>query len=74
MVGIEIKRQRQKAGISGHLVCRQSGLGRSRLSDIEREYVDPSPAEVERIRSAIEKLVHAKERVAQVAKEVGWPL
>ena len=74
MVGIELRRERERVGLAGYLVCRESGVGRSRLSDIEREYVEPSPSEVDRIQSAIEKLTRAKKRVAEVAKEVGWPL
>jgi len=73
MIGTEIRRERRRAGLAGHLVCRQTGVGRARLSDIERGYVKPSESEVERIRSAIEKLARAKHRMEEVAVEVGWP-
>ena len=36
--------------------------------------VQPTPDELARIRRAIDELVVARERVAAVAEEVGWPL
>ena len=74
MSGKILRNLRVQAGLPGHFVCRQSGLGRSRLSDIERGYVEPSPSEVERIRRAIEDLTKAREEVAQLAAAVGWPM
>jgi transcriptional regulator with XRE-family HTH domain len=74
VIGIELRRERQRAELTGHVVCQRSKLGRSRLSDIERGYVEPSKAEVQRIRSAIRVLATAKTRVAQLAERVGWPM
>jgi len=72
--GNELKQLRQQAGINGYLVCQRSGVGRSRLSDIERGYVDPSQSEVQRIQTAIEELLQARQKVVQLAEQVGWPL
>lgn len=74
MSGKILRSLRVQAGLPGHLVCRQGGLGRSRLSDIERGYVEPSQFEVEQIRKAIADLTRAKEQVAARAAEVGWPM
>jgi hypothetical protein len=49
MIRIDLRQERQKAGISGQLVCKRAGICRSRLSDIKRGYVQASQAEVCRI-------------------------
>ena len=74
MSGKELKQLRQSAEISGQIVCSRAGIARSRLSEIERGYVNPAPSEAKRIADAIESLKHAKQRVAAVAAEVGWPI
>ena len=74
MTGKQLRALRTQGGISGHLVCREAGIGRSRLCDIEREYVNPNPAEIARIEVAIERLGRAQAQVAALATEVGWPL
>jgi hypothetical protein len=70
----ELKAKRVNAGISGHLVCLKTGIGRSRLSDIERGYVTATEKESEVIQKAIEELIEAREKVTRVATEVGWPV
>jgi len=62
------------AGIAGRLVSDRSGITRSRLCEIERNYVQPSDKELERIEQALAELIKARERVAEVASEVGWPM
>ena len=74
MEGHRIRQQRLAAGIPGQVVCGKAGISRGRLSDIEREYVKPREDELRRIEQALEELTRARERVAQVAAEVGWPL
>jgi predicted transcriptional regulator len=74
MNGIDLRNRRQHIGIAGHLVCRRAGIGRSRLSDIERGYVQPSQAEVDRIGRALEELARAKEKLEATAAECGWPI
>lgn len=74
MNGIDLRDRRQQIGIAGHLVCRRAGIGRSRLSDIERGYVQPSQAEMDRIGQALEELARAKKKLEATAAECGWPL
>ena len=71
MIKMEI---RSKAGISGAVLCRRAQMGRSRLSDIERGYVDASPTELARLDAALNELIQAKRRVCLAAEEAGWPL
>jgi len=73
MIGSELRQRRQAVGIPGHLVCAKACVGRSRLSDIERGYVQPSAEEVERICRALEQLISAKRILAATANDVGWP-
>jgi len=74
MSGIDLRNRRQQIGIPGHLLCRRAGIGRSRLSDIERGYVQPSQAEMDRIDRALEELSRAKEKLEATATECGWPI
>ena len=74
MTGKQLRNLRLMVGLSGRLICNQSGVERSRLSDIERGYVEPKPPELARIEKAISDLTRAKERVAVLAAEVGWPM
>jgi predicted transcriptional regulator len=74
MSGIEVRNRRLKIGIPGHLLCRRAGIGRSRLSDIERGYVQPSEGEIDRIDRALEELSRAKEKLKAAAAECGWPV
>ena len=68
----DLQRRRKTSGISGRLLCVRAGIERSRLSDIERGYLEPSADEVSRIEKALAVLVEARAKVAQVAEEVGW--
>ncbi len=72
--GAQIRAKRTAAGIPGHILCRKAGGQRSRLSDIERMYVDPSAEELARLDSALDELIEAKRRVREVAEAVGWPI
>ncbi len=60
--------------LSGHMICQVAGISRSRLSDIERGYVQPSIAEMQRLETALNKLLRAKRAMEVTAAEVGWPL
>ena len=71
--GVQIRAKRTAAGIAGHVLCRKAGISRSRLSDVERMYVTPTPEELTHIDAALDQLVEAKRKVRQVAEEVGWP-
>ena len=74
MTARQLKAKRNSAGVPGRLVCARAGIDRGRLSDIERQYVEPSDDELERIEKALGALIQAKEKVVKVAAEVGWPL
>ena len=71
MIGIDFRQERQKAGISGHLVCKRAGVCRSRLSDIERGYIRPSDVELEKLHTALIELIGAKEELNRVATKLG---
>jgi len=74
MNGQQLRQKRVTAGISGALVSKRTGIDRARLSHIERGYVNPSSSEVERIQRALGELEQARNRVARLAAEVGWPM
>ena len=74
MDGKQLKRQRVSAEIPATLLSVRSGVERSRLSAIERGYVQPSEREVAQIEQALTALTKARKRVAEVAEAVGWPL
>jgi transcriptional regulator with XRE-family HTH domain len=69
-----IRTKRTAAGIAGNLVCKKLGMARSRLSDVERGYVTPSPEELARIDAALDELIRAKSAIDRVAAALGWPL
>jgi len=69
-----IRQRRLAAGIPGRLLCAKSGVDRSRLSDIERGYASPSESELLRLEKALDQLISAKERVSELASQVGWPM
>ncbi len=70
----ELKQRRVSEGIPGRLICGKAGIDRARLSDIEREYVQPSEKELARIEHALTELSEAKRKVKKYAAECGWPL
>jgi transcriptional regulator with XRE-family HTH domain len=56
------------------VLCARAGIGRTRLSDIERGHVLPSDETFNRIDTALSELIRAKQKLAALAIEVGWPL
>ena len=74
MNGRDLRQKRMAAGIPGRLLCAKVGIDRSKLSDIERTYIEPSSDESIRINRAIDELIEAKEKVERVAAEAGWPM
>jgi transcriptional regulator with XRE-family HTH domain len=74
MIGSELRMRRHSAGLTGHLVCKKAGIPRTRLSEIEREYVEPTIDECKRIDQAITALIEARSQLAQIAAQVGWPV
>lgn len=69
----DLKAKRLKAGISGSVLCAKVGLSRSRLSLIERGFVNPAADEVARINTALDQLIQAKSVIEKVAAFMGWP-
>ena len=74
MTHSELRKRRVSAGIPGRLLAARAKVDRARLSELERGYVQASEEEHRRLQEALDDLVHARERVAQVAAEVGWPM
>jgi transcriptional regulator with XRE-family HTH domain len=74
MTGKDLRHKRTAAGISGDVVSRNIGIERSRLCQIEKEYLTPKKEEIDRIASALENLIAAKEKINEFAKEHGWPV
>jgi len=68
-----LKAKRAGAGIAGNVLCKKFGMARSRLSDIERGFVPPSPDELARLAVALDELIQAKAVIDQVAASLGWP-
>jgi transcriptional regulator with XRE-family HTH domain len=74
MTGEQMRADREKAGVTLDVVSLRAGVERTRLSRIERGLTQPTAGEAERLAEALEDLVGAREKVAAVAAEVGWPL
>jgi transcriptional regulator with XRE-family HTH domain len=73
MTGRELKAKRSAAGISGAVLSSKVRMSRSRLSEIERAYISPSPEEFERLKTALDALIQAKIVINQAAIAAGWP-
>jgi transcriptional regulator with XRE-family HTH domain len=73
MTAEQLRARRVVARITGSMVCARAGVSRGRLSEIERGHVKPPAAELQRIEQALDQLVEARDRVAAVAVECGWP-
>jgi hypothetical protein len=70
----DLKAKRLAAGIAGSVLCAKIGLSRSRLSLIERGYLNAAPEELGRINTALDQLIQAKSVIERVAASVGWPM
>ena len=73
VAGQQIRTKRVLAGISGAVLCSRAGIGRGRLSAIERGYISISAEQLARIEAALDQLVAAKKRIDELARELGWP-
>jgi transcriptional regulator with XRE-family HTH domain len=74
VTGKDLRTKRLQAEIPAALLASVAKMDRSRLSGIERGYVEPSGDEQSRLVEALDKLATARRKVAAVAAEVGWPL
>jgi transcriptional regulator with XRE-family HTH domain len=71
--GERLRTTRVTARISGAVLCKRAGIGRTRLSEIERGHVVPSPETLERIETALADLIRTKRKLAALAVQEGWP-
>jgi transcriptional regulator with XRE-family HTH domain len=69
-----IRSTRVAAEISASLLAAKANINRTRLSQIERRYVQPKEDELLRLSRALEQLIHAKSVVRDAAASVGWPI
>jgi transcriptional regulator with XRE-family HTH domain len=69
-----IRTTRLAAEISASLLAANARVNRTRLSQIERGYVEPNADEIERLSHALHRLIQAKELVKRAAVTAGWPL
>jgi hypothetical protein len=67
MKGSEPRVKRVSAGVSGAILCLKAGVGRTRLSGIERGTISMAPAEADRIEEALNELINAKKKADEVA-------
>jgi transcriptional regulator with XRE-family HTH domain len=69
----ELRSKRVAAEVPATLLAAKAGVNRSRLSNIERGYVQPTEDELQRLTAALQNLLHAKSVIQQAAASVGWP-
>ena len=56
------------------MLAAKAGINRSRLSSIERGYIQPTEEEMRRLHASLEQLISAKAVIQQAAASVGWPV
>ena len=70
----ELRALRVTNEIPGVLLATHAEFDRGRLSLIEKGRVRPRSGELEKLHQALTGLIAARQKVAAVAREVGWPL
>jgi transcriptional regulator with XRE-family HTH domain len=70
----ELRSKRITAEISAALLAAKAKVNRSRLSNIERGYVQPGEEELQRLGAALDELIKAKAAIQKAATAVGWPV
>jgi|ERR1700722_4662122 hypothetical protein len=70
----ELRSKRVAAEIPASLHAARSGINRSRLSAMERGYIQPSEEEMTRLITSLEDLLRAKAVIQQAEASVGWQL
>jgi transcriptional regulator with XRE-family HTH domain len=70
----ELRSKRVGAEIPATLLASKARVNRSRLSALERGYIQPSPEELQRLEESLEDLIRAKSVIRLAAASVGWPL
>ncbi len=74
MTPIELRSKRIAAEIPATVLALTAKINRSRLSNIERGYVQPTDQELSQLTAALEDLVKAKTLIDRVTASVGWPV
>lgn len=74
MTLIELRSKRIAAEIPATVLALTAKINRSRLSNIERGYVQPTDQELCRLTAALEDLIKAKTVIDKVTASVGWPV
>jgi predicted transcriptional regulator len=69
----DLRQKRVGAEISASMLSAHAKVNRSRLSSMERGYVQATDRELERLSAALDHLIQAKGVVDKVAASVGWP-
>jgi hypothetical protein len=69
----ELRSKRVAAEIPATLLAARAKVNRSRLSGIERGYVQATEDEIKRLSGALEHLLRAKSYIQEAAASVGWP-
>lgn len=70
----ELRSKRVSVEIPATLLAAKAKVNRSRLSNIERGYCQPSEDESQRLEVALEDLIKAKSVIDDVTAAVGWPV
>lgn len=70
----ELRSKRVAAEIPPTLLATKARVNRSRVSGIERGYIQPTQEEMQRLRASLEDLLRAKAVIRQAAASVGWLL
>jgi hypothetical protein len=73
MTVTELRSKRVAAEIPATLLASKTKMNRSRLSGIERGYVQPAPEELWRLHESLEQLIRDKAVIQRAAASVGWP-
>ena len=68
----EIRSRRVAAEIPAMLLSVRARVNRSRLSNLEPGYAQPTEEELQRLTSALEQLIDAKAAIRKTAAAVGW--
>jgi len=69
-----LRSARVAAEIPASLLAAKAKVNRTRLSQMERGYVQPTENELRRLSQALAQLIHARAVVQSAAASVGWPM
>jgi transcriptional regulator with XRE-family HTH domain len=70
----ELRSKRVSAEIPATLLAARAKVNRSRLSNIERGYSEPTEDELQRLNAALNELIQARSALQKTAAELGWPV